>query len=179
MDKDEDIAVAFRNYFIKLFTSSSPSQDDLIQCTEVLEPKVTESMNDYLNKSYTKEEDFKALQQMGPLKSPGLYGFGARFYQNHLETMGEDICNVVLKTLHSNGMNQSLNSSYLALIPKKKKPNFVSEYRPISLCNVLYKLVSKVISNRLKPIMHSTISLNQSAFIHVRLITDNILLANE
>lgn len=100
-DKEEDIAVAFRNYFVKLFTTSSPSQEDQTRCTEVLEPKVIDFMNDYLTRSYTKEESFEALQHMGPHKSPDLDGYGARFYQHHWRTMGEDISNVVLKILHS------------------------------------------------------------------------------
>lgn len=64
-------------------------------------------------------------------------------------------------------------------VPKKYKPHFVNQFRPTSLFNVLYNLVSIVITHRLKPLMNFIISSNQNAFIPGRIITNNILLANE
>lgn len=100
---------------------------------------------------------------MGPLKSPSPDGLRACFYQKFLKVVGGDICTAVLKILSGDGMIPSLNSTSIAYIPKKCNPNFVNEYQPIILCNVVYKLVSKVLTNRLKPHMHSLISKNQSA----------------
>lgn len=76
-------------------------------------------------------------------------------------------------------MDYTLNQTFIALIPKVQHPTFVSDFRPINLCNVLYKLVSIVIVNRIKLIMSSIISFNQSAFLTSRLISDNILVAYE
>ena len=73
----------------------------------------------------------------------------------------------------------SINRTYIALVPKIKSPSSLIDYRPISLCNVLYKLCSKVLANRLKRILHQIISPNQSVFILERLITNNILVAFE
>lgn len=73
------------------------------------------------------------------------------------------------------GMTHSLNSTFVALIPKKPNAEIVSDFRPISLYNVLYKLVSKVMTNRLKPFMNDIIFNDQSAFISGRLIMDNIM----
>ena len=136
-------------------------------------------MNDELLKVFTRDEVDYAFKQMAPLKALGPDGFLAGFFQHHWGTIGAKITHAVLKVLNSSVMPSSLNLTYIALIPKVKNPSWVNEYKPISLCNVLYKLISKVLANSLKKILHSIISPTQSAFIPDRLITDNILVAYE
>lgn len=99
------------------------------------------------------------------------------FYQQHWDTVGPEVCAAVLHFCNTSCMGSSINSINIVLIPKCKNPAIESEFRPISLCNVVYKIISKVLANRLKVILPKIISLNQSAFLLERLITYNILVA--
>uniref|UniRef100_A0A803P9U8 Reverse transcriptase domain-containing protein n=1 Tax=Cannabis sativa TaxID=3483 RepID=A0A803P9U8_CANSA len=85
----------------------------------------------------------------------------------------------MLQIFNHQGNISLINETIIDLIPKKKNPKMVHDFRPISLCNTLYKCISKVLANRLKLVLHSIISIDQSAFLKGRQITDNILLANE
>jgi reverse transcriptase-like protein len=93
--------------------------------------------------------------------------------------VGEEICAVVLNFLTGGSMPADLNHTFVVLTPKVRKPVDMKELRPISLCNVSYKLISKVLANRLKKILPMIIDEHQSAFVPGRLITDNILLSSE
>jgi hypothetical protein len=90
-----------------------------------------------------------------------------------------EVCQTILGFLNHDVFDVDLNATYIALIPKLKNPTKVTDYRLISLCNVLYKLISKVLANRLKKVLPHIISPKQSAFIPGRLIIDNILVAFE
>ena len=85
----------------------------------------------------------------------------------------------VLNCLNSGSFPQSLNNTFITLIPKVKSPSIVSEFQPLSLCNTLYKIVSKVVANRLKGILPNLILESQSAFQTDKAISDNILVAFE
>ena len=140
-----------------------------------LECRVTEEMNRNLLKVFTFAEVDIALSQMHPLKSLGPDGMSAVFYQHFWALVRNEVCNAVLDYLNNGIFDTSINDTFITLIPKIKDPTRITEYRPISLCNVLYKLIAKVLANRLKKVLPHIISPNQSAFIPGRLISDNIL----
>lgn len=168
---------AFIQYYSGLFSSSNPS--DFEQCLAPVARCVTLEMNEQLTRELTQEEVHAAIQQMAPLKSPGLDGFPVCFYQNNWAEVGQEVCSAAINFFESGRLDDNVNHTHIALIPKTKNPTKVNEYRPTSLCNVLYKIVSKVLANRQKTILPMIISSNQSAFIPGRLITDNILAAYE
>jgi hypothetical protein len=91
----------------------------------------------------------------------------------------EDFTKAVLTCLNSEKILKAINHTYITLIPKVKNPEDVKEFHPISLCNVIYKIISKVLANRLKCILPQIVSESQSAFVLGRLITNNILVTFE
>lgn len=165
------------SYFKEFFT-----KDPTLSPGEVLEcivPKVTDKMNESLCRPYTETEISDALFQIDPLKAPGCDGFPARFYQRNWATLKDDIVAAVQDFFITGIMPDGVNDTAIVLIPKIPHPKKLKDFRPISLCNVVYKVVSKCMLNRLRPLLAGLISENQSAFIPGRLIFDNSIIAFE
>ncbi|KAK9174651.1 hypothetical protein WN944_029688 [Citrus x changshan-huyou] len=124
---------------------------------------------------YVKE----ALFEMHPDKSPGPDGMNPAFYQTFWHNIGKDVVSACLSFIHSCSFPVGLNDISIVLIPKKQRPEVLSDIRPIALCNVLYKIVSKNLANRIKSVLDSVISKSQSAFVPGRAITDNTIVSAE
>lgn len=116
---------------------------------------------------------------MHPNKALGPDGMSHLFFQHHWHIIGPSITKALLSTLNTGQMPQALNHTFITLISKKNHLATIADYRPISLCNILYKLISKVLDNRLKVLLHCLISKSHSAFVPKRQIIDNILVAYE
>ena len=147
------------------------------ECLNAVHSKVTDDMQEFLSSEFTAEEVKAALFQMGPTKAPGPDGMNALFYQKFWHVVGNNVVLAVLDFLNNGNMLLDINHTNIVLIPKVKNPERMSEFRPISLCNVIYKIISKVLANRLKQVLLQIISPTQSAFVLGRLITDNVLVA--
>ena len=173
----EGIANVAVSYFEKLYTTSYPSH--ILEITDTIPTKVSSEMNQSLIKDFTKEEVLAALKQMHPTKAPSPDDMSAIFFQKYWDVVGNDVTSMVLNVLNCNKSIVEINKTYITLVPKTKSPTKMTEYKPISLCNVVYKLISKVLANRLKVTLPHLITENQSVFLSERLITDNVLVAFE
>ena len=147
--------------------------------TNLIPVKVKSEMNNELTRDFTMEEVRTALQQMHPTKAPNPDDMSAIFYQKYWNIIGLNVANIVLNVLNSNASLAEINITNIALVPKVKSPSRMKDFHPISLSNVAYKLISKVLANRLKAVLPQIISENQSALLSKRLIIDNILVAFE
>lgn len=136
-------------------------------------------MNEALCAPHSDKEISNALFQIGPLKAPSTDGFPTHFYQRNWEVQKKEIVDVVLEFFVSGVMRGAVNDVAVVLISKVPRTKELKEFRPISLCNVIYKIVSKCLVNRLWPLLTDLISENQSAFILGRLICDNSIIAFE
>ncbi|XP_042972916.1 uncharacterized protein LOC122304711 [Carya illinoinensis] len=150
-ESHSEISEAFTQYFKDIFSSIRPTNEDLSCCLNCITKRVTEDMNYRLQKPFIREE--------------------------HI--VGDEVSESVLHFLNGGRMDRGINSTVIALIPKVKDPSIVNQFRLISLCNVVYKLVSKVLVNKLKHVLDLIVSSNQSVFIPNRLITDNVITAYE
>ena len=95
------------------------------------------------------------------------------------ETIGRDIVNIVKSFFKYKFSLRKINKTFLVLNPKKSQATTLSDFRPISLCNVVYKTISKIIADRVKDVVPNIISPLQSAFLKGRVITNNYIIAHE
>lgn len=99
-----------------------------------------------------------ALSQMAPLKPPGPDGLPPIFFQHYWGEIDGDVAEAVCSFLNLGHIPTKINHIYITPMPKVKSLDQVSQFHPIALCNILYKLISKVLANRLKVILPDIIS---------------------
>ena len=176
-ESEEEVEGEINEYFEKLFTSSNPRQFDAI--LRGIPQVIIDQMNRKLTKPVSEMEVRKAVFSLHPNKAPGPDGMTPFFFQHFWDVLKNDLIAAISSFFHSGQLLQAINETIITLIPKVESPISVSQYRPISLCNVVYRIISKILVNRLKPFLHHCISSNQSAFIPGRQIIDNIVIAHE
>lgn len=122
---------------------------------------------------------FDTIRHMIKNKAPRLDGVNAEFFLTTWHITGASFCEAVRHFFSTSSLHPGTNSTFIALIPKSVSPTCKKDFRPISLCTVMYKCISKIIASRLKKIMPSLVDSSQSTFIPGRSISDNILLAQK
>lgn len=132
-----------------------------------------------LTRQFTEEEIWFALQETDSHKSPGPDGFNAWWLKNLWPQISGKILSFFFEFYHRTYIPQGANSSFIALIPKKQSPLSMQDFRPISLINSSFKLLLKVLANRLKGVLGNLISEEQTAFVKGRNINESIFMVNE
>lgn len=122
-------------------------------------------MAERLDRPFTAMEIKNALWQMHPNKSPGPDGLSPFFFKTNWEVVSESESALCLKILNEHFDVACVNQTLTALISKVENPVLVFEFQPVSLCNMVYKIVSKCLSLRMKPILSKVISEAQSAYV--------------
>ena len=140
---------------------------------------ITDAQNQMLVAELTFVEFTTAVKQMHPDKASGPDGLNPAFFQQFWHSLGKEVFNCCKDWLISSSFPANLNDTNVVLIPKKENVVRMKDLRPIALCNALYKILSKVLANRLKCILPQVISENQAAFVPGRSINDNVLIAFE
>ena len=141
--------------------------------------RLTTQIADAMITRVTDAEIKGAMFSIGENKAPGPDGFTSAFFKEAWDVVGKDVCRAVHDFFCSASLLKEINHTFLALVPKVSTPSKVNDYRPISCCNTIYKCISKIITNRIKEGLKGLVSLNQSAFVPDRKISDNILLTQE
>lgn len=118
---------------------------------------VTDDMNQSLLMPISKEEIRVAARQMGGLKAPGSDGFQGVFYHSFWDYIVKEVNELVMFLSNGEACLRQLNATHIVLIPKVQNPESVSHFRPVSLCNFSYKVLSMVLTNKLKPLLPTII----------------------
>jgi hypothetical protein len=151
------IGGTFVSHFTNLFSSSSPPIEE--EMLDLFTPVITEDDNILLCSIPTKIEVIKALSSLGSTKAPGPDGFTALFYKKYWPYVRKDVLACIESFFNHNHLLKEQNHTYIALVPKQNGSQSVYQFRPISLCNIVYKLISKILANRLKNLLPKIISL--------------------
>lgn len=153
-----------KNYFDNLFAAKDSVHEPVLS---IIQPTISNADNDMLLPHVTKEELHDALIHMHPTKSPGPDDFNPAFYHKFWYMCGDDIFGKVTHWLERGFFPSSLNDTNICLIPKCVNPNNMKKLRHILLYNVVYKMVSKLIANRMKECMSMSkcVSEEQSDFV--------------
>nr|KYP48705.1 Transposon TX1 uncharacterized [Cajanus cajan] len=162
-------------YFKSLLGASEAMPQVLPPCPISLSMEEQASLETPVSKA----EVFDALRGMKSFKAPGPDGFQPIFYKQYWHMIGDDVWRFVASAFENGRIDAHATETLLVLIPKGDHPRTFKDFRPISLCNVVYKLVSKVLVNRLRPFLMRIVSPFQSSFIPGKGTMDNAIIFQE
>lgn len=158
-----ELCNAILEHFSEVYKTEGTSKID--ECLLHVPRLITQEMNDSLLAPVTDSEIKRAVDGLGALKAPGPDGYNGMFFQKHWDIVKGEVCAAV-KSFFLNGyLPDIVNEMTVALVPKISLPESIHQLRPISCCNFLPKIISKILVMRMKSMMDIIITQNQSAFI--------------
>lgn len=176
--QQDQIASHVVAHFSNIFTTNNQVQDNgLVE--EVIPALVTEQVNNLLTMLPSTSEIKNAVFAMNKDGAPGPDGFGAFFYQTYGEVIKNDVTNAVLEFFTSNWISPNWNANTVVLVPKVPNADTISQFRPIAMANFKFKIISKILADRLALILPYIVSKEQRGFIKGRQIKDCICLTSE
>ncbi|KAG7578379.1 Reverse transcriptase domain [Arabidopsis thaliana x Arabidopsis arenosa] len=180
IDSQSGIQAHCAGFFEDLLGSDVPPalfiQSDL---DALLDFECSSSQRDYLGADFSLKEIKDAFFSLPRNKTSGPDGYSAEFFVSCWSVVGHEVSSAILEFFRSGSLLKQWNATSLVLIPKIQNAAKVSDFRPISCLNTLYKVVSKLLANRLKSVLSDVISHSQSAFMPGRSLSENVLLASE
>lgn len=175
-----DLASMGRDHFKNLFKAlAGASIAEVIWVAQLFPRYAEEEDNEMLMALVMKIEVESVLKSMQKDKSPGPDGWTVEFFQYFFELIGEEMVGVVEESRCRGVIHEPFNTTFLAIIPKSDAPVSFEEFRPISLCNCIYKIIAKIIAICLKPILSCNISKTQFGFLDGKQIHETIGVAQE
>jgi hypothetical protein len=180
LQKHEDLEQELVSYYQDLLSEPPGDRSPAIEkITQHIPDIITQEHNEALLRPITIEEVDLALQDTPEGKAPGPDGFTTDFFHFCWPMIWEEVWEIIEDSRISGQVLPTLNATFLTLIPKEERVTHPKKFRPISLCNVIYKLLTKVIAQRLKPLLPFIISPKQSGYVEGRKILDSIILSHE
>ncbi|KAL0300290.1 UNVERIFIED_CONTAM: hypothetical protein Scaly_3051900 [Sesamum calycinum] len=179
--KGEGTAVTaeFVNYFKKLFGGSHRHSQNLEYLQPFAKHLISEEEATQITAPVQRHEIKDALFDINEDSAPGPDGFSSSFFKATWAVIGEDVCRAIMEFFNHGRLLKQLNATLLTLIPKVQMPTKVGDFRPISCCNVIYKIITKIMVKRMQFVLEKLIDNCQNAFVPGRSISDNVLLAQE
>jgi hypothetical protein len=173
----QTIGTTLCSHFADLFASSHPNFPD--ELLNLFDNTISMEENVSICSLPSEQEIHDSVFSIGATKAPGPDGFTGLFYQKYWNLVKPVVLSCVWNFFNTSHLLKEHNHTFIALVPKQLGPSMVHHFRPISLCNIIYKIISKILANRLKGLLHHFISPYQSAFVPSRTIQDNSIMAHE